>query len=820
MRKQKASDRRTRRAQRNGKELDVDDPNQQQQSLTGRSRGITKIFDDTKKKPTSPNFSKLLHPNSTQPKPTSSTRSRSSKRLALYSQINDYQTSQLTSLTSEFKYEESLILERLSSSKDLDPERPLREGEGCYDLLPSLRGELLGDHIYRLQKSDASELFKNGNGKFKPNDYSVITLQTFGLDDRLTSPVDFDSQKFEVVVSGVGPTYIDIVISDQLKFTEVFPEGSYLRIDRYFSKTSYERMCEAVKAFCDVEEEEENMRQYRDLVTGCGEGGEENNRVKEGSRFMSKPVENMNKEKAKLAYSTAQSKFPLNNSQLSAVALSLSRKLTTIIGPPGTGKTFTGCAVASGFNSLCSDTEKVLCCAYSNVGADNFARGLKNRGLRVLRIGRATAVGDDLVEDTLEFYLRKDRKWMEAMEEAKRATKISKNSRDSNLKTLATSAVKSADAEKMKASARIMLDFDVVVSTCIGAADAAILTAMGKAENYKPDSPLTFPYLIIDEACQSLEAATLVPLTTTRCKSLVLLGDPMQLPPTVLSSSPSLETSLMERLTRSMPAPVMVTAKKDSEDSTNTYLKTVNLSNTSKGKQGAKYISANAGGVLLKLQYRMHPSIAAYPSAQFYDGLLATPEALIAEREGGADVVDAVLKKIEGGGEVFGNVGIVKVESEDGAALEERSEGKDGIGEGTFKNSKEAETVAKIIATITNESKVAASDIGVITPYNGQKSLLKRILSEQTSSAGVEVNTVDGFQGREKRIIIFSAVRSNRGKKVGFLSDGRRMNVAITRAKEALIVVADTKTVGGGDRKWGEFFSWVKSNNGKSLDEI
>ena len=127
-----------------------------------------------------------------------------------------------------------------------------------------------------------------------------------------------------------------------------------------------------------------------------------------------------------------------------------------------------------------------------------------------MRIGRATAVGDDLVEDTLEFYLRKDRKWMEAMEEAKRgekkiktlffttlsnsfvfipprpATKIAKNSRDSNLKTLATSAVKTADAEKMKASARIMLDFDVVVSTCIGAADAAILTAMGKAENYKP----------------------------------------------------------------------------------------------------------------------------------------------------------------------------------------------------------------------------------------------------------------------------------------------------------------------------------------------
>ena len=120
-----------------------------------------------------------------------------------------------------------------------------------------------------------------------------------------------------------------------------------------------------------------------------------------------------------------------------------------------------------------------------------------------------------------------------------------------------------------------------------------------------------------------------------------------------------------------------------------------------------------------------------------------------------------------------------------------------------------------LIHTILNEHQntLAPSDIGVITPYNGQKTLLKNLLSStQPAIEGVEVNTVDGFQGREKRVIIFSAVRSNKGKKVGFLSDGRRMNVALTRAKDALIVVADTTTVGGGDRKWGQFFSWVESN--------
>ncbi|GMH68221.1 hypothetical protein TrLO_g10143 [Triparma laevis f. longispina] len=794
-----------------GKEVDSEDN-------TGRSRGVTKIFEDTTKKPSFNNLhlpsSSSSSSNSTPPKP-SSTRSRSTKRSSLYESINNYQTSQLTSLSAEFKYEEGIVLQRISDCRDGDVDRIEREGEGCYDLLPELRGTLLSDSIYRLSRNPKNppNLFSHNQGKFKPNDVIVLTRQSLGKGDRTSCPVDSDAVKFEVVVSGVGPTYIDVVISDQAKFDETFSnDQTFLRADRYFSTTSYERMCEAVKSFCNLEEEEESLTQYRDLVVGCFEGAP-NNRIDQTSKYMSTPINGMHKNKAKTAYSTALSKFSLNNSQLSAVALSLSRKLTSIIGPPGTGKTFTGCAIAEGFTHLLNSNEKVLCCAYSNVGADNFARGLKARDLKVLRVGRATAISPDLLEDSLEYYLENDKKYSLALANAKKATKAAKNSRDKNAKMEATAAVKKADVEKMKAAAKIMENFNVVVSTCIGSADAAILTAQGKAENYSPPSPLSFPYLIIDEACQSLEAATLVPLTTTRCKSIVLLGDPMQLPPTVLSSSPTLETSLMERLTKNTPAPVMVTAKKDVEDSTEDFLKTVKLNNT--GKQGAKYIKNNGGGVLLKLQYRMHPSISAWPSAQFYEGLLATPTSMIAQREGGGAILETVSAKLRERTNFFGNVGVVHVESEDGSALEERSEGKDGIGEGTFKNLKEAEIVTTLIHTILNEHQntLAPSDIGVITPYNGQKTLLKNLLSStQPAIEGVEVNTVDGFQGREKRVIIFSAVRSNKGKKVGFLSDGRRMNVALTRAKDALIVVADTTTVGGGDRMWGQFFSWVESN--------
>ena len=151
-----------------------------------------------------------------------------------------------------------------------------------------------------------------------------------------------------------------------------------------------------------------------------------------------------------------------------------------------------------------------------------------------------------------------------------------------------------------------------------------------------------------------------------------------------------------------------------------------------------------------------------------------------------------------------------------------RSEGRDGVGEGTYRNEREAEAVVKLAKQVTDTSDYEPGDIGVITPYNGQKYLLSKLLgeafesnsqdSDTTGEGTIEVNTVDGYQGREKRVIIFSAVRSNRGKKVGFLSDGRRLNVALTRAKDALIVVADVKAVSEGDKKLGQFCSWVGSN--------
>ena len=114
------------------------------------------------------------------------------------------------------------------------------------------------------------------------------------------------------------------------------------------------------------------------------------------------------------------------------------------------------------------------------------------------------------------------------------------------------------------------------------------------------------------------------------------------------------------------------------------------------------------------------------------------------------------------------------------------------------------------------DNKPNPSLVAVITPYNGQKYYLTKLLKEAfetTEEPGIEVNTVDGYQGREKRVIIFSAVRSNRAKKVGFLSDGRRLNVALTRAKDVLLVVADVNSISAGDKKIGQFCSWIKKGS-------
>ena len=251
-----------------------------------------------------------------------------------------------------------------------------------------------------------------------------------------------------------------------------------------------------------------------------------------------------------------------------------------------------------------------------------------------------------------------------------------------------------------------------------------------------------FDLAVIDEACQSTEPGCWIPLL--RCDRLVLAGDHCQLPPTVVSPEAvraGFDVSLLERLMT---------------------------------RDGAR-ISRR-----LDVQYRMHQAIMEFSSEQFYDGALqADPTVaghLLCELPGVAacPLTERPLEFIDTAG----------------AGYDEQLE---PDGESRL-NPSEAELVLRQVQALL-AAGLPAGGLAVIAPYAAQVRLLRSRLGEQV--AGLEIDTVDGFQGREKEAVVISLVRSNTAGEIGFLADVRRMNVALTRARRKLIVIGDSATIGG-----------------------
>ena len=193
---------------------------------------------------------------------------------------------------------------------------------------------------------------------------------------------------------------------------------------------------------------------------------------------------------------------------------------------------------------------------------------------------------------------------------------------------------------------------------------------------------------------------------------------------------------------------------------------------------------------LLNTQYRMHPSISSFPNSQFYNGLL----------EDGVDVEEretppGILWPDWNSPLSFLPVDGDEVLSPDGASKE---------------NPAEASWVVKILMDFVEKGNLHISDIGIVTPYSGQVRAIRDMIPENLQS--VEVRTVDGYQGREKEVIIFSSVRSNKEGNVGFLSDSRRLNVALTRSRRGLIVVGNPDTLRH-DENWNAWIEHIRSRN-------
>jgi predicted DNA helicase len=250
--------------------------------------------------------------------------------------------------------------------------------------------------------------------------------------------------------------------------------------------------------------------------------------------------------------------------------------------------------------------------------------------------------------------------------------------------------------------------------------------------------PRRFDVAIIDEACQSIEPGCWIPLL--RCDRVILAGDHCQLPPTIVSheaAQQGLGISLFERLVDRYETPI---ARR------------------------------------LTIQYRMHQSIMEFSSNEFYDGQLVADDSVrehrLCDLPGIATtpLTEAPLEYIDTAG----------------ASFDEQLE---PDGESRL-NRQEATLVVNKVRQLL-ECGVDACDIGVITPYAAQA----RLLREAASPFGIEIDSVDGFQGREKEAIIITLVRSNTQGDIGFLSDVRRMNVAMTRARRKLIIIGDSATL-------------------------
>ena len=280
----------------------------------------------------------------------------------------------------------------------------------------------------------------------------------------------------------------------------------------------------------------------------------------------------------------------------------------------------------------------------------------------------------------------------------------------------------------------------------IKTADVVCSTTMNVGSGAVRNSGVRFPAVLIDEATQATEASTIVSFTRGAVQ-IVMLGDQNQLPPTVLSRAPGYDAFM----------PLFTRLVKD-----------------------------GVTPFLLDTQYRMHPTIAQLPSDLFYAGRLASgidasarlpPHGFRWPRDGW-------------------NVAMVPVEDRAG----ERS------AQGTsYANDAEADVTAQVAEDFLRGG-LRPSEIGVISPYSAQVQLLRRDRRLQ----GIEVNSIDGFQGREMEVILLSCVRT-RG--MGFFADPRRANVALTRAKRGIVVIGNRHALGSNPTSaWGRWLGWARSN--------
>ena len=578
----------------------------------------------------------------------------------------------------------------------------------------------------------------------------------FTLRSSLPSRSSLKYFSFTGTVSYVDGDRMVITVPDSAPLLELHQSTDPIGVQLSFDETSYKLMFEALDRV--MKAKNNRLAYLRDLFYSHQKAG----------RFSFEPM-----------------KFPwLNPTQERAVNEVLWAKDVAIVhGPPGTGKTTT---LVEAINETLMRESQVLVCAQSNMAVDWISEKLVDRGINVLRIGNPTRVNDKMLGFTYErrFESHADYPQLWAIRKAIRELRKNRKKGSENYHQK-MDRLKSRAAEiELRINAELFGEARVIACTLVGSAHHLL-------------EGMKFGTLFIDEAAQALEAACWIPMR--RASRVILAGDHCQLPPTVKSIAAlraGLGKTLMERIAENKPEVV----------------------------------------TLLKIQYRMNDEIMRFSSDWFYGGKVESAPQI---KYRSVLDYDHPITWIDTGEESEKR----RVKSEEfNSSSDDASEGSEEqenssifthhsslykeqfVGESFGRiNKAEAEltllTLAEYFTKIGKRRVLEERiDVGIISPYRAQVQYLKKLIKKyeffKPYRRLISVNTVDGFQGQERDVILISLVRSNDEGQIGFLKDLRRMNVAMTRARMKLIILGnkDTMTKHPFYKKLWEYVEAINNN--------
>lgn len=556
---------------------------------------------------------------------------------------------------------------------------------------------------------------------------------------------------FTGTVSYVDGDRMVVTVPDSAPLLELQQSTDPIGVQLSFDETSYKLMFEALDRV--MKAKNNRLAYLRDLFYSHQKAG----------RFSFEPM-----------------KFPwLNPTQERAVNEVLWAKDVAIVhGPPGTGKTTT---LVEAINETLMRESQVLVCAQSNMAVDWISEKLVDRGINVLRIGNPTRVNDKMLGFTYErrFESHADYPQLWAIRKAIRELRKNRKKGSENYHQK-MDRLKSRAAEiELRINAELFGEARVIACTLVGSAHHLL-------------EGMKFGTLFIDEAAQALEAACWIPMR--RASRVILAGDHCQLPPTVKSIAAlraGLGKTLMERIAENKPEVV----------------------------------------TLLKIQYRMNDEIMRFSSDWFYGGKVESAPQIkyrsVLDYDHPITWIDTSNEENQ-----------ITIEGEDApedsastsssvSAANQNSDlnfKEQFVGESFGRiNKAEAEltllTLAEYFTKIGKQRVLEERiDVGVISPYRAQVQYLKKLIKKyeffKPYRRLISVNTVDGFQGQERDVILISLVRSNDEGQIGFLKDLRRMNVAMTRARMKLIILGnkDTMTKHPFYKKLWEYVEAINNN--------